>query len=101
MLSRSDRGGGALHGAQDANMRSAAAEIAREFLLDLLVAGVLGLGEKCRRLHDHAVDAIAALHGLLVDKGLLDGMRLLRRAEPLQRDDLLVGDRRDGDAAGT
>src|SRR6185437_14556731 len=44
--SSSDVGRGALHGAQDAHMRSAAAEIVGERLLDLLLARVLGLGEK-------------------------------------------------------
>src|SRR5262249_26997390 len=36
------------------------------------------------------VDAIAALRGLRLDEGFLHRMRALRRAEPLERDDLLL-----------
>src|SRR6185312_12620389 len=71
--SRSDVGRGALHRAQDAHMGPAATEIVGERLLDLVLARILRLGEKGGRLHDHAVDAIAALHRLLVDEGLLHG----------------------------
>src|SRR5262249_21154144 len=41
---------------------------------------------------DHAVRAIAALRGLLVDEGLLQRMRLLDRAEPLERRHLALPD---------
>ncbi len=37
-----------------------------------------------------AGDAVAALHGLLGDEGALQGMRLLRRAEALDRGDVLA-----------
>src|SRR5262249_1512935 len=82
--------GRALDRAQDAGVGPAAAEIVRERSLDIGVARLLVAGEECRRLHDHAVDAIATLRGLLVDEGLLHRVRLLRGAEPFERDDLLA-----------
>ncbi len=53
--------------------------------------GFLLVGEERRRFHDHAVDAVAALGGLFLDEGALHRMRLLRRAEAFERDDLLLG----------
>src|SRR5262249_34073695 len=59
---------------------------------------------KGRRLHDHAVDAVAALRRLLLDEGALHWVRPLRRAEAFERDYLLLcGDlrqRRDARAHG-
>src|ERR1035437_10809563 len=52
--------------------------------------GFFVLGEECGGLHDHAVDAIAALRGLLVDERLLHRMALLGRAEAFQRHHLLL-----------
>ena len=46
-----------------------------------------GCGEQLRGLHDHPIDAVAALDGLFVDEGLLQGMRSLGRAETFERDD--------------
>ena len=45
------------------------------------------LREQRRRGHQHAALAVAALRHLVLDPGLLQGMRLLRRAERLDRDD--------------
>src|SRR4029077_3793342 len=83
----------ALDGADDARMRAAAAQIVGEHLLDLRRAWPLAFVgvEKGGRLHDHAVDAVAALDGLLVDKGLLQRMRVLRAAEALERDHSVAG----------
>src|SRR5258705_10283949 len=81
-------------------MGPASAEIAGERLLDVGFTRVLAGGQEGRGLHDHAVDAVPALHGLLVDECLLHGMRTLRRAETLQRDDLLCPDRRQRHHAG-
>ena len=64
--------------------------LASAFLMSRL-ARLLVLGQERRRLHDHAVDAVAALRGLLVDEGLLHRMRLLRRAEAFERHHLLPG----------
>src|SRR6202012_5523508 len=38
--------------------------------------------------HDHAVETIAALRGLLGDEGILDGIGVVARAEPFERYDL-------------
>src|SRR5437899_400880 len=70
-------------------MGPAPAQVAGERLLDVDFTRVLAGGQEGGGLHDHAVDAVAALHGLLIDEGLLHGMRPLRRAETFQRDDLL------------
>src|SRR3954453_3898282 len=70
----------ALDRAQDAHMRAAAAFEAGERVLDLGIVRLLVLVEQRRRRHDPAVDAIAALRHLLFDIGLLDRMRLFRRA---------------------
>src|SRR6185437_6592640 len=85
-------------GAKDARMRAATAEIAGERLPHLAVAGLRIALQQGRRRHDHAVDAIAALRRLLVDEGLLDGMRLVDGAETLDGGDLLA--RRQGDREG-
>jgi hypothetical protein len=56
-------------------MRAAAAQVAVKRFDDLLVVG-LGVGDQQRLgRHDDAVDAIAALHRLLVNKGLLQPAR--------------------------
>ena len=68
----------------DADMRPAAAEIVCERLLDFRLGRLLVGGEERGRLHDHAVDAVAALRRLLFDEGFLHGMRACRRAEPFQ-----------------
>jgi hypothetical protein len=41
-----------------------------------------------RCLHDHAVDAVPALHGLLIDERLLQRMETVWRTQPFQRDDM-------------
>src|SRR5262249_1222507 len=79
----------------DADMRAGAAEIVGERLADIRFAWILGGGQKGRRLHHHAVDAVAALGGLRLDEGLLHRMRVFGTAQPFQRDDLLrVGELR-------
>src|SRR3954447_8736882 len=90
----------ALDRAQDAHMRAAAAFEAGERVLDLGIVRLLVLVEQRRRRHDPAVDAIAALRHLLLDIGLLDRMRLLRRAEAGQRHHLAVAHRRHRRDAG-
>src|SRR5262249_50627727 len=83
---------------------SAAAEILGKRVPDIGLARLFVFREESRRLHDHAVDAVAALDGLFVDERLLHRVGLGRRAEPLERDDLLPGfdraDRRDAGAHG-
>src|SRR5580704_16234 len=89
-----------LDGAKDRHMRAAPAFQPFERRLDLRVGRLLLVAEKRRRRHDPAVDAVAALRNLLLDIGGLQGMRLVRRAEAGERDDLAVADRRDRRDAG-
>src|SRR5258708_4810329 len=81
-------------------MRAAAAFEAGEPGTDLGIARMRIVGEERGRRHDPAIDAVAALRHLLVDPGLLELMRLLRRAEPGERRDLAAGRRRDRGDAG-
>src|SRR5438309_4530869 len=81
-------------------MGAAATEIVGERNPDLGFARVLGLRQEGGRLHDHAVDAVAALCGLLVDEGLLHAMHLLALGQAFERDDLLFrADRAERDLA--
>src|SRR5262249_47439489 len=84
--------GRALDRAENARVRGAAAEIARERLLDF---GVGGLGIRVEQrlgADDEAVDAVAALERLLLDERLLQGMRIFRRAEAFERRDRAAAD---------
>ena len=65
-------------------MGAAAAEIAVKRLLDVAVGGLGILIEESFGGHDHPVDAVAALHGLLVNEGLLQWMHFLGRAQTFQ-----------------
>src|SRR5215207_3287714 len=97
------RAGGALHRADDAHMRAATAEISRQCLPDVRFARLVVLVQQGGRRHHHAGDAVAALRRLLVEKGLLDGMWIVKRTQSLQRGDLLAGcvtDRVDAGANG-
>lgn len=71
---------------QDADIGAALAQVAGKRLPDLLFRRPLGRRQERRRLHDHAVDSLATLRGLLVDERLLQRMRLLRRPETFERD---------------
>src|SRR5262249_30983208 len=72
-------------------MGAAATEILSKRCFDLVISWLLVGGEKGRRLHDHAVDAVTALRSLFVDERFLHRMQFLRRAEALQRYHLLLG----------
>ena len=63
--------GGALDGANDALLAAAAAQVGVHVLADLRLGRVGRLGQQGRRLHDHAVGAIAALQRLLGDESRL------------------------------
>jgi hypothetical protein len=52
------------------------------------------------RGHDHPGDAIAALRRLLSDEGRLQRMRMIGRAETLDREDLAPHHRHNGGNAG-
>src|SRR5258708_5765225 len=82
----------ALDCTHDPDMRSAAAEIARQRVLDLVFGRVRVCIQQGLRLHDHAVDAVAALDRLLVDESLLQRMRMRRAAEAFQRGHLTLAD---------
>src|SRR5713101_88286 len=81
-------------GFDNAGMSPAAAEIVGERIFDLRRGRLLGRGQERGRLHDHAVDAVAALHRLLLYEGALHGMELACGAEPFERDHLLLGGER-------
>ena len=75
-------------GIDDLYVASAAAQIVPQCALDLLGRRVgvhiqEGLGG-----HDHTGDAEAALHGASEYEGLLDQVRILRRAKALDRGDV-------------
>ena len=71
-------------------MRAAAAEIARQRFFDLAVGGLGSFIEQRFGRHDHAVDAVATLGGLLIDEGLLDPVHLLGGAQTFERGDRLI-----------
>ncbi len=84
-------------------MGAAPAKIAGQSLLDLRIGGFGSFIEQCLGRHDHAVDAVAALRGLLIDEGLLNLVQFLGRAQTFQRGDRLIldcADRRDTGANG-
>src|SRR5439155_4611503 len=103
---RSSRGsfahlrGGPFDRAQDAGMRAAAADIVVERYGDLASRRRRITVEQGLRRDQDAGNAIAALPGLLVEKGLLQRVRPLRRAEPLNRQNAPAGDRGQRLAAG-
>ena len=65
-------------------MGAAAAFETGQALADLGIAGMRLLLEECRRGHDPAIDAVAALRHLLVDIGLLQRMRMLARSQSFE-----------------
>src|SRR4029077_11183281 len=74
--------------AHDLDMSAAAAEIISQRLCDLRLRRMWVDVEQRSRRHDHAVEAIAALSGLLDDESRLHWIGMLARAEPFQRRDL-------------
>src|SRR3984893_8438039 len=106
MVTRSSRGsftqptGGAFDGAQDADMAAAAADIVVERLGDLFSRRRRVAVEQRLGRDQNAGQAVAPLPRLLIDKGLLQRMRTVRRAQALDRHDFLAGDGRERLAAG-
>src|ERR1051326_3722868 len=68
--------GGAQNRADDPIGAAAASKIASQCLADLCFAGMRRPVEQCLGGHDHAVDAIAALHRLFCNESGLQRMRL-------------------------
>src|SRR5262245_22348141 len=83
-----------LDGAQDRNVRAAAAFEAGERIAQLGVGRLWILLQDRGGGHDPAVDAVAALRHLLFDVGRLQRMRFLGRAQALDRGDALAARRR-------
>src|SRR5436190_23617218 len=102
MVTRSSRSSfaqqtsGPFDGAQDADVGPAAADIVVERLGDFFPRRRRVVVEQCLGCDQDAGQAIAALAGLLVDKGFLQRMRLLRRAQALDRHDFFAGENRKG-----
>src|SRR5689334_8664728 len=68
-MALSSRFRGALDRAYDPHMRAAAAEIILQRVLDLMHARLGIFLQQGGGLHDHAIDAITALHRLFRDEG--------------------------------
>lgn len=68
-------------------MGAAATEIPRQLVANLRFRGLGDSIEQGLGGHDHAVQAIATLRGLLVDEGLLHRVRMLTAADAFQGDD--------------
>ena len=58
-------------GAQDFNMRTASAKIVAQRFHRFALARLLVAKQQCFGGHDHAVEAVAALRGLLLDERIL------------------------------
>src|ERR1700722_10009044 len=71
-------------------MRAATAKISAQLVAHLRFGGFRYALQKRRGLHDHAVNAVATLHRLLIDEGLLQGMQPLRRTQPFKRRDIAL-----------
>src|SRR5215469_13768833 len=80
--------GGTHRRAHDLDMRAAAAEIVAQRFADLSFRWSRRAQQQRLRGHDHAVEAIAALRGLLVDESLLNGIGMLASAEAFEGHDL-------------
>src|SRR3954471_22567558 len=63
-----DTSGGAQRGSRDFDMSAAAAQIIAYGLQPLGLGGVRGTYQQLLRRHDHAVEAVAAFPGLLLDE---------------------------------
>src|SRR5215207_1271195 len=98
--SRSGRGR-ALHSGDDALMGTTATEVVGKRGADVGFAWALVLRQERRGCHDHSVDAVATLRGLLVDESLLELRWLGAAPEPFQRGDRALLEGVDRQHAGT
>src|SRR5579885_305249 len=90
VIAPSSHPAGAEHGAQDARVRAAAAEIAGERLLHLGCRRARRLRQQRLRGHHHAVGAVAALGRLLGDESSLQTIGLIGTAEAFEGGDGLA-----------
>jgi hypothetical protein len=81
-------------------VRKAPAQDAAESFPDFLVRRLRFLVENSLGSQDYATEAKAALGGALVDKGLLDGVRLIGCAEAFKGRDFVLANRADGHDTG-
>ena len=68
--------GGGCDGFEDVGITAATAEVAVERRDDLFARRLLFFAEESDGGHDHAGNAVAALHALVLDEGLLDWMEV-------------------------
>src|SRR5437868_1395540 len=80
------------HRLDDLRIASTTAEIAAHPLADLAVGSRVVLVDAGNCRYHLAGRAVAALKGVVVDEGLLDGMQPIALGEPLDRDDLAAID---------
>src|SRR6266536_1903798 len=92
---------GPLDRAENADMRAAAAQVAGQGFFDLAVGRLGVLVEQSLGAHDHAVDTVAALHGLFIDEGLLELVHLFGGAQTFEGGDRAVLSGADLGHAGT
>src|SRR5436190_18526942 len=85
----------------DAAVGSAAANVAGHGVIDIRVRWLWIFRKQCRRAHDLARLAVAALRHVLGDPGLLHGFADVTRADLFDRGHLLAGDSRHRRHAGT
>jgi len=78
---------GQLHRGDDGRIARAAAQVVAQGMLDVFRAGVVVLVQQGLGGHDHARGAEPALDGPGQDKGLLDEVGVVRRAQTLHGDD--------------
>jgi len=84
----------------DLDMRAAAAKMMTQRFHHLVVGRARGTQQQRLGRDNHAVKAVAALRGLLVDEGLLHRIGMLARAEAFERHDVAPAAAFDGDHAG-
>src|SRR5690349_20748263 len=83
-----DVAGGTHRGTDDFDMRAAATEIVAQCAENLRLRRMRIARKQRLGAHDHAVEAVAALRGLLVDEGLLNRIGALARTKTFQRHDV-------------
>src|SRR5689334_11497940 len=82
-------------------MRAASAKIVAQRLEHLCLRRLRASHQQRLRAHDHAIEAIAALSGLLVDECDLHGIGMIARAEALKGQDIPFSAAAYGNDAGT
>src|SRR6476469_3175513 len=71
-----------LHGLEDVPVPGAAADVALQRLLDLVLGRARVLAQQRGRTHEHPGRAVAALESVMLVEGLLQRRQLLALAEP-------------------